>query len=86
MVVGTGELGFVSDHCLRTHSRNLCGDPRSPAYPTAGRNAAWAKPAPSSPGVRERPTLLIRGGLRPGGLAPVDGLTRFTWTLSREER
>jgi DNA-binding SARP family transcriptional activator len=27
------------------------------------------------------PTLLVRGGLRPGGLAPRESLTRFTWTL-----
>ncbi len=28
------------------------------------------------------PTLLVRRGLRPGGLAPNESLTRFTWTLS----
>jgi hypothetical protein len=28
------------------------------------------------------PLLLIRGGLRPGGLAPAESLTRFTWTLT----
>lgn len=28
------------------------------------------------------PTLLVRRGLRPGGLAPRDGETRFTWTLA----
>jgi hypothetical protein len=27
------------------------------------------------------PMLLVRGGLRPGGLAPRESLTRFTWTL-----
>lgn len=27
------------------------------------------------------PTLLVRGGLRPGGLAPRESLTRFTWTI-----
>jgi hypothetical protein len=27
------------------------------------------------------PTLLVRGGLRPGGLAPRESATRFTWTL-----
>ncbi len=27
------------------------------------------------------PTVLVRRGLRPGGLAPGDGATRFTWTL-----
>jgi hypothetical protein len=28
------------------------------------------------------PTVLVRHGLRPGGLAPGDTLTRFTWSLS----
>jgi len=28
------------------------------------------------------PVLLVRGGLRPGGLAPQESLTRFTWTLA----
>jgi DNA-binding SARP family transcriptional activator len=28
-----------------------------------------------------RPALLVRRGLRPGGLAPRQALTRFTWTL-----
>jgi hypothetical protein len=27
------------------------------------------------------PTLLVRKGLRPGGLAPPENLTRFTWTF-----
>jgi hypothetical protein len=26
--------------------------------------------------------LLVRKGLRPGGLAPPASLTRFTWTLA----
>ena len=29
-------------------------------------------------------TLLVRRGLRPGGLAPARSVTRFTWTLARE--
>jgi nucleotide-binding universal stress UspA family protein len=29
------------------------------------------------------PVLVIRRGLRPGGIAPDDGLTRFTWSLAR---
>ena len=28
-----------------------------------------------------QPTLLVRGGLRPGGLAPAKDQTRFTWSL-----
>ena len=31
----------------------------------------------------EAPVLLVRRGLRPGGLAPGASLTRFTWTLAR---
>ncbi len=27
------------------------------------------------------PVLLARGGLRPGGLAPMESLTRFTWSI-----
>jgi DNA-binding SARP family transcriptional activator len=30
------------------------------------------------------PTLLVRGGLRPGGLAPRESLTRFSWSLTAE--
>ena len=32
------------------------------------------------------PGFLIRGGLRPGGLAPAESLTRFTWTLGDAKR
>ena len=30
-----------------------------------------------------RPTLLVHGGPRPGGLAPAESRTRFTWTIER---
>ena len=33
-------------------------------------------------GRTEAPLLLVRGGLRPGGLAPEQTLTRFSWSLS----
>ncbi len=29
------------------------------------------------------PTVFVRGGLRPGGLAPRESVTRFTWSLAR---
>jgi hypothetical protein len=32
----------------------------------------------------EAPTLFVRGGLRPSGVAPTETLTRFTWTLGAE--
>jgi DNA-binding SARP family transcriptional activator len=28
------------------------------------------------------PVLFVRGGVRPGGLAPIESLTRFTWTIA----
>jgi DNA-binding SARP family transcriptional activator/nucleotide-binding universal stress UspA family protein len=30
------------------------------------------------------PMLLVRRGLRPGGLAPVEGMTRYTWSLAHQ--
>jgi hypothetical protein len=27
------------------------------------------------------PVLLVRGGVRPGGLAPSESVTRYTWSL-----
>jgi len=30
------------------------------------------------------PMLLVRRGPRPGGLAPEESLTRFTWSLARQ--
>jgi DNA-binding SARP family transcriptional activator len=32
------------------------------------------------------PTLLVRRGLRPGGIAPRESMTRFTWTLGGRPR
>lgn len=32
----------------------------------------------------EVPTLFVRRGLRPSGVAPTETLTRFTWTLALE--
>ena len=32
----------------------------------------------------EVPTLFVRRGLRPGGIAPNETLTRFTWTLASD--
>jgi DNA-binding SARP family transcriptional activator len=31
------------------------------------------------------PMLLVRRGLRPGGLAPAEGLTRYTWSLAHQD-
>jgi hypothetical protein len=32
------------------------------------------------------PTLFVRRGLRPSGVAPQETLTRFTWTLAARMR
>jgi hypothetical protein len=32
------------------------------------------------------PTLFVRRGLRPGGIAPQESLTRFTWSLTSAGR
>jgi DNA-binding SARP family transcriptional activator len=38
-------------------------------------------PVRSALAAAATPTLLVRRGLRPGGLAPPEGLTRFTWSV-----
>jgi DNA-binding SARP family transcriptional activator len=38
-------------------------------------------PARSALATSGQPVLLVRKGLRPGGLAPPENLTRFTWSL-----
>jgi hypothetical protein len=52
----------------------------------AGLSDRWRKDglgaARSALAARARPPLvLVRSGLRPGGLAPPTTLTRFTWTV-----
>ena len=52
----------------------------------AGLTDRWRKegigPVRSMLAERSRsPVLLVRRGLRPGGLAPIDSYTRFTWSL-----
>jgi hypothetical protein len=32
------------------------------------------------------PTLFVRRGLRPGGIAPRESVTRFTWSLGSASR
>ena len=59
--------------------------PRRPASPSSACRTAGARRASARPGARSpasgHPTLLVRKGLRPGGLAPAENLTRFTWSL-----
>jgi nucleotide-binding universal stress UspA family protein len=53
----------------------LSGAWRKEGLGTVRRTLAREAPAP---------TLLVRGGLRPGGLAPRESLTRFSWSLTGE--
>ncbi len=50
-----------------------------------GLSDRWRKeglgPVRSALAAADQPTLLVRKGLRPGGLAPAENLTRFTWSL-----
>jgi len=50
-----------------------------------GLTDRWAEdglgPVRSALADAATPTLFVRRGLRPGGLAPPEGLTRFTWSV-----
>jgi hypothetical protein len=58
---------------------------REVAVAVVGLSDRWQKeglgPARSALAAAGQPTLLVRKGLRPGGLAPPENLTRFTWSL-----
>ena len=57
----------------------------SSASPIAGGpRASAARDWPSRLGA-DVPTLFVRRGLRPSGVAPNETLTRFTWTLGSEQ-
>jgi DNA-binding SARP family transcriptional activator len=51
----------------------------------AGLSPRWRKEGIGAERLalaRHAPVLLVRKGLRPGGLAPPESLTRFSWTLA----
>ena len=58
---------------------------REAAVSVVGLPEGWRTgglgPARAALAASGRPTLLVRKGLRPGGLAPPENLTRFTWTF-----
>ncbi len=58
---------------------------RTAAVTVVGLSDRWQKeglgPARGALVSGGQPTLLVRKGLRPGGLAPIENLTRFTWSL-----
>jgi DNA-binding SARP family transcriptional activator len=55
------------------------------AVTVVGLSDRWQKeglgPTRAALAASGHPTLLVRKGLRPGGLAPAENLTRFTWSL-----
>jgi DNA-binding SARP family transcriptional activator len=50
--------------------------------PERGRRVGLGRVRSALAAEARAPTLLVRHGLRPGGLAPRESLTRFTWTLA----
>ena len=64
---------------------SLVAAARDAAVTVVGLSDRWRKdglgPTRSALAESGQPTLLVRKGLRPGGLAPPVNLTRFTWSL-----
>ena len=59
--------------------------PQDAGVTVVGLSDRWRKdglgPTRGALAASGHPTLLVRKGLRPGGLAPAENLTRFTWSL-----
>ena len=64
---------------------------KRPATPGCSLSASPTAGEPKESATRGRalgaevPTLFVRRGLRPSGVAPNETLTRFTWTLGSEQ-
>jgi DNA-binding SARP family transcriptional activator len=71
---------------LEPGADGLVGAAAGAAITVVGLTDRWRKdgvgPVRSALAGSGFPTLLVRRGLRPGGLAPQQGLTRFTWSLA----
>jgi DNA-binding SARP family transcriptional activator len=80
-------LGVAAEPLLLAQGREeLVRASRDAALVVAGLSDRWHKeglgPARGAlTATATPPTLLVRRGLRPGGLAPRESLTRFTWSL-----
>jgi DNA-binding SARP family transcriptional activator len=80
-------LGVVAEPVLLAPGPDeLVGAAQDAALVVAGLSDRWQKDglgkARGALAQRAtRPVLLVRRGLRPGGLAPRESLTRFTWSL-----
>jgi DNA-binding SARP family transcriptional activator len=79
-------FGVAADPLLVAGHHDLVEATKDSALCIAGLSSRWQKEGLGT--VRHalvaggRPTLLVRRGLRPGGLAPREQLTRFTWSLA----
>jgi len=79
-------LGVAAEPLLvEPGPEGLAAAAREAAVAIVGLSDRWRKeglgPARSALAAGGQPTLLVRRGLRPGGLAPAENLTRFTWSL-----
>jgi DNA-binding SARP family transcriptional activator len=79
-------LGVAAEPLLvEPGSEGLEAAARECALAVVGLSDRWRKeglgPARGALVAGSQPALLVRKGLRPGGLAPPENLTRFTWSL-----
>jgi DNA-binding SARP family transcriptional activator len=78
-------LGVSAEPLLVEPGPGLVAAAREAAIAVVGLSDRWRKeglgPTRGTIARSGRPTLLVRKGLRPGGLAPAANLTRFTWSL-----
>ena len=79
-------LGVAAEPVLvEPGSGALAAAAREAAVAVVGLSDRWERdglgPTRSALARGDRATLLVRKGLRPGGLAPSQNLTRFTWSL-----
>src|SRR5436190_3705727 len=79
-------LGVAAEPLLvEPEPERLVAAAREAAVSVVGLPERWRTgglgPARAALAASGRPTLLVRKGLRPGGLAPPENLTRFTWTF-----
>jgi DNA-binding SARP family transcriptional activator len=79
-------LGVAAEPLLvEPDPERLVAAAREAAVSVVGLPEGWRTgglgPARAALAASGRPTLLVRKGLRPSGLAPPENLTRFTWTF-----
>jgi hypothetical protein len=79
-------LGVAAEPLLVEPSPDgLAAAGRGAAIAVVGLSDRWREeglgPARATLAGGDRPALLVRRGVRPGGLAPPESHTRFTWSL-----